>query len=77
MVTVHNAVSSVSIVHTGVLLNAYHILEIYRGEDMYTGIGHLLAPEELTERGTGAPQDNLIIRDTVLGQNIQYTFSFF
>ena len=38
---------------------------------MNAGICHVFAPEELTERGTGAPEDNLIVKNPIFGQNIK------
>ena len=74
VVTVDDAVGSITIMDTGVLLNANDILEVDSGEDMYAGIGHLLAPEELTQGCAGAPEHYLVIGDAVLGQHNEDIF---
>ncbi len=77
VVTVNGAICGGTEMNRRVFLDAYDVAEVDIQEYMDGGICHVLRPEELTEGGAGAPQDNTVVVDTILCENIQYSFSFF
>ena len=71
VVAVNGTVHACAVMHTGVLLNADDVAEVYVQQHMHRRVGHIFAPEELAERLAGTPKGHLIVLNAVLCQNTE------
>ena len=67
VVAINGSIGAGTIMYAGVFLYAYDVAEVDIQEHMDGGICHILAPEELTEGGAGAPENDPVVIDSVFG----------
>ena len=71
MIAVYGTVGTCSVMNGRIFLNANDIAEVDIQQYMHTGISHILAPQELAQRGSSTPQHDLIIVNTILCKDLQ------
>ena len=76
VVAVDGSIGAGTIMHGAVFLYANDITEVHIQQHVHGGIGHVLAPEELAERRTITPKDDLVIGNAILGKNTKNLFLF-
>ena len=74
VVSIHCAIGGGTEVDGAVFLDADDVAEVNIEEDVDGGIGHVLGPQKFTEGLAGAPEDNTVVGDAVLGENTKDFF---
>lgn len=69
VVAIDYAIGSNAIVDGRVFLESADVLEINVQKDMDGGIGHVFGPKELTQGCAGAPKGDMVVFDTIEGEN--------
>ena len=71
VVSIYCAIGGGTEMDGAVFLNTDDVAEVDIEQYVDGGIGHVLGPQELTKGLAGAPEDNTVVGDAVLGENIK------